>query len=201
MATESAQMQIRGATPEDRDVLFDVWLRAVQATHTFVSTADIESFMPLVRTYLGSSETEFWVLCDGDGAVMGFMGLAGHAVESLFLAPEFHRRGGGRRLIEQARAGRGALTVDVNEQNTAAVGFYTACGFIVGGQSELDDERAALSAAPHAARGTNTHSRLISDVTQTCWDSKRRNLNLLTRRGRPRICSMPSTGSSASPRT
>ena len=66
------------------------------------------------------------------------MGMGGPNVESLFLAPEFHRRGGGRRLIEHALARHRELTVDVNEQNTAAVDFYKACGFVVEGRSELD---------------------------------------------------------------
>jgi putative acetyltransferase len=129
---------IRPATPQDRSVLFDVWLRAVRSTHTFVADADIEAFKPLVRDYLASNETEFWVLCDDDGSIMGFMGIAGPRMESLFLAPEFHRRGGGRRLVAHARAMRGELTVDVNEQNTAAVDFYEACGFVVEDRSELD---------------------------------------------------------------
>lgn len=132
-------MTIRRATVDDRDVLFDVWLRAVGATHTFVSEADITSFQPLVRDYLASNATEFWVLCGADGAVMGFMGMAGSRIESLFLAPEFHRRGGGRRLIDHARSLADTLTVDVNEQNTAAVGFYKACDFVVEGRSELDE--------------------------------------------------------------
>lgn len=129
---------IRPGTPQDRDVLFELWLRSVRATHAFVADADIEAFKPLVRDYLASNETEFWVLCDGDGSIMGFMGIAGPTMESLFLVPEFHRRGGGRRLVEHARAMRGELTVDVNEQNTAAVDFYEACGFVVEGRSELD---------------------------------------------------------------
>jgi putative acetyltransferase len=128
---------IRHATADDRAGLFDIWLRSVRATHAFVSDADIESFMPLVRDYLASSEC--WVLCDADDGVMGFMGMAGSKMESLFLAPECHRRGGGRRFVEHARALRGELTVDVNEQNTAAVGFYKACGFVVEGRSELDE--------------------------------------------------------------
>jgi putative acetyltransferase len=132
-------VQIRRATPDERDVLFDVWLRSVRVTHTFVSEADVQSFMPLVRDYLASSGTQFWVLCDADGAVMGFMGMAGSKMESLFLTPEFQGRGGGRRLVEHARALHGELTVDVNEQNTAAVGFYKACGFVVEGRSELDE--------------------------------------------------------------
>ena len=171
MATESAQMQIRGATPEDRDVLFDVWLRSVQATHTFVSAADIESFMPLVRTYLGSTETEFWVLCDAEGAVMGFMGLAGHAVESLFLAPEFHRRGGGRRLIEQARASRGALTVDVNEQNTAAVGSIRPAASSLTADPSWTTTGGPIRCSTCGSR----HRQALAvdpDVTQTCWEQR-----------------------------
>ena len=70
---------------------------------------------------------------------MGFMGMAGSTMESLFLAPEFHRQGGGRRLVQHARARRGELTVDVNEQNTAAVDFYKACGFVVEGRLDLDE--------------------------------------------------------------
>jgi putative acetyltransferase len=133
------RMQVRRGTPEDRDVLFEVWLRSVEATHAFVSEADVQGFKPLVRDYLASNETEFWVLCDADGAVAGFMGMAGSKMESLFLAPEFHRRGGGRRLVEHARGRYDALTVDVNEQNAAAVAFYKACGFCVEGRSELDE--------------------------------------------------------------
>jgi putative acetyltransferase len=131
-------MQIRRVVSSDRDVMFDVWLRSVEATHAFVSDADIQAFKPLVRDYLASDGTEFWVLCDDDGTVAGFMGLAGSTMESLFLAPEFHRRGGGRRLVGHARALYGELTVDVNEQNTAAVAFYQTCGFVTEGRSEED---------------------------------------------------------------
>jgi putative acetyltransferase len=119
--------------------MFDVWLRSVEATHAFVSDTDLQAFKPLVRDYLASDKTEFWILCNTDGVVAGFMGMAGPIVESLFLAPEFHRRGGGRRLIQHALTRHRELTVDVNEQNTAAVEFYRACGFCVEGRSELDD--------------------------------------------------------------
>ncbi len=132
-------MGIRRALPADREVLFDIWLRSVQATHAFVSAEDIQCFIPMVRDYLASSEPEFWVLCSDTGAVMGFMGLSGSAMDSLFLAPEFHGQGGGRRLVRHAQALRGELTTSVNEQNEAACRFYEACGFVVEGRSELDD--------------------------------------------------------------
>jgi putative acetyltransferase len=133
-------MDIRLASSKDRTVLLDVWLRSVRTTHTFVSKEDIQSMIPQVRDYLAFSETEFWVLCDDYGTVQGFMGMSGSKMESLFLVPEFHRRGGGRQLVRHAQGRYGEVTVDVNEQNTAAYQFYEACGFVVDGRSELDDQ-------------------------------------------------------------
>jgi putative acetyltransferase len=131
-------MNIRRAIPTDREVLLSIWLSSVRATHVFLTEEDIQSFLPLVRDYLASNEAELWVLCSGTEAIMGFLGMAGSKIEALFLAPEFHRRGGGRRLVQHAQALRGDLTVDVNEQNPAACRFYEACGFVVEGRSELD---------------------------------------------------------------
>ena len=133
-------MEIRRAISTDPEVLLDVWQRSVRATHTFVSEDDIRSMTPQVRDYLASSEPEFWVLCDDSGVIRGFMGMSGSKIDSLFLAPEFQRRGAGGRLIEHAQALLAELTVDVNEQNVAARGFYEACWFVVDGRSELDEQ-------------------------------------------------------------
>lgn len=136
----ASRTDIRRAIPTDRATLLNVWLQSVRATHTFVSEEDIQAMIPQVRDYLASSEPELWVVCDDAGVIMGFMGMSGSKMESLFLAPEFHRRGAGRRLVRHAQALHGELTVDVNEQNVAARTFYEACGFVVEGRSELDDE-------------------------------------------------------------
>lgn len=135
----SSGLTVRRAVPSDGEALFDVWLRSARETHTFVSSEDLDSFAPLVREYVASPESELWVLSTAPGAVMGFMGLKESRIESLFLAPEFHRRGAGRRLVDHAKQLSGALSVDVNEQNADAVRFYAACGFVVEGRSELDD--------------------------------------------------------------
>jgi putative acetyltransferase len=132
-------MRIRRANPTEGNVLVDIWLRSVRATHTFLSEEDIQSLFPATRDYLTSDEPELWVLCADSGAIMGFMGMSGSEIAALFLAPEFRGRGGGRRLVQHAQEFRGELTVDVNEQNAAARRFYEACGFVVEGRSELDD--------------------------------------------------------------
>lgn len=137
--TEEGGWRIRRATPADRDCLMDIWSRSVRATHTFLTPADIAGLTPLVRDYLASSEPEFWVLESGARHAIGFMGMSGSKIDALFLAPEQHRKGGGRRLVHHARQLKGELSVDVNEQNPAACRFYRAMGFVVEGRSELDD--------------------------------------------------------------
>ncbi len=133
-------MNIRLANASDRDSLFDVWIRSVEATHSFVSRDDVAAIIPHVREYLAGGPTEFWVVCSDSGSIMGFMGMLDNVMESLFLAPEFHRRGAGSRLVQHAQAQHGELYVDVNEQNSSAVSFYQSCGFALEGRSELDGE-------------------------------------------------------------
>jgi putative acetyltransferase len=133
-------MLIRRATPTECEILLDRWLRSVQATHTFVSAEDIQAMTPHVRSYLSSSESEIWAACDADGTPFGFMGMSGSKMEALFLAPEFQGRGVGRLMVRHAQALHSELTVDVNEQNAAARRFYEACGFVVEGRSELDEQ-------------------------------------------------------------
>ena len=130
-------MNIRKAVVEDHCVLLEIWLRSVRATHTFMSEEDIQFILPLVRDH-ALKELEVWVLVADEGSIMGFMGLSGNKMEALFLGPEFIRRGGGRLLVEHARKLKGALHLDVNEQNPQARQFYEALGFVVEGRSELD---------------------------------------------------------------
>src|SRR4051794_28981597 len=130
-------MIIRRSDAADTEAIVDIWLRSVRATHDFLTEDDIASLLPLVRA-IAQSELEIWVLCSDEGAPMGFLGLSGAKIEALFLAPEYHRQGLGRRLVRHARELKGLLTVEVNEQNPAAVRFYEACGFVVVGRSELD---------------------------------------------------------------
>jgi putative acetyltransferase len=130
-------MTLREALPSDRDTVFDIWLRSVRATHTFLTEDDIQALAPLVPAEL--ARLELWVVCPEEGPPVGFMALSGAKVEALFIAPEWQRRGIGRRLLEHARGLKGPLTVDVNEQNPEAVRFYEACGFVVVGRSAVDE--------------------------------------------------------------
>ena len=133
----SGALIIREAAISDREAILDVWLRSVRATHAFLTEEHIQALLPEVRD-LALPALELWVLCAGQGEVIGFLGLSGASIEALFLCPRHLRRGGGRMLVEHARRLKGALTVDVNEQNPEALKFYEACGFEVVGRSPVD---------------------------------------------------------------
>jgi putative acetyltransferase len=130
--------KLREARPADVSTLVDLWHRSVRATHAFLSEDDIQLLLPRVREVLVSQQLELWMLCADPNTLIGFMGLSGNSLEAMFLDPQHLRAGHGRRLVEHARGLKGALTVDVNEQNSGARRFYEACGFTVVGRSELD---------------------------------------------------------------
>jgi putative acetyltransferase len=133
--------RIRQARAAETPALVALWERSVRATHDFLTEADIAELRPQVGEALDGGSLELWVLTGADDAPAGFMGLAGADVAALFLEPDRRGQGGGRRLVEHAQARHpGDLTVDVNEQNPAARGFYAALGFVVVSRSPLDGD-------------------------------------------------------------
>ena len=133
-------MHIRPLRQSEHPALLALWERSVRATHTFLAEADIVFYRPLVADIFAGDALELWVLTDEANGPLGFLGLTGNAIEALFHEPAHLGRGGGRRLVAHAQELRGgALTVDVNEQNAAARGFYEALGFDVVARSPLDE--------------------------------------------------------------
>lgn len=132
-------MSIRARVHADNPILLDLWHRSVRATHDFLSEDDIAQLLPQVRDrYLGA--VDVWVYEDIDDRPLGFIGLVGAQVEMLFLDPRWRGQGIGTRLLDHARELRGALTVDVNEHNPQAHGFYRRYGFTDVGRSPLDGQ-------------------------------------------------------------
>ena len=123
--------------PEEFPRVVEVWEASVRATHHFVREEDILSFIPLVRDGLPKTPALVCVRA-ADGRVAGFMGVAGDNVNMLFIHPDARGQGAGRRLLSHAVTVLGATTLDVNEQNGQALGFYLHMGFEVVGRSELD---------------------------------------------------------------
>ncbi len=131
-------MRIRASRAADVPRLFEIWQDAVAETHDFLSRDDRDFFAAIVRDrYLPAMP--FTVAADEADTPVAFLGMTGSKIDSLFVSPDQHKRGIGRRLIDHALEGHRVLTVDVNEQNEGAVGFYERLGFRRTGRSEVDD--------------------------------------------------------------
>lgn len=131
-------MLLTPATPTDFPALTTLWESAVRATHHFLGEDDIALFRPLVRDGYLPSAPWLRVARDGDGELLGFVGVEADKIEMLFVDPHRHGRGVGRALLELAVAECGARRVDVNEQNPGAVAFYRRMGFVVESRSAVD---------------------------------------------------------------
>ncbi|MDR2255002.1 MAG: acetyltransferase [Arthrobacter sp.] len=134
---------LRAGAEADHPALLRLWRRSVEATHRFLSPADVAALERLIgEVYLGAVRL---TVAMHDDAPVGFVGLSGGgaeplSIEMLFVDPDTHGRGVGTALLEDAAAGHELVLVDVNEQNPDALGFYVARGFEVAGRSELDGE-------------------------------------------------------------
>jgi putative acetyltransferase len=72
------------------------------------------------------------------GKLTGFLGVVERKIEMLFIHPAERGKGTGRLLTQFAIEQLQAYSVDVNEQNEQAVGFYKWMGFTVIGRTDTD---------------------------------------------------------------
>jgi len=127
---------IVAAGRKDYEKLIAVWESSVRATHHFLSENDIMTYRSLilteyfdqVRLYAAKFEEE----------VMGFIGINKKSIQMLFIHPDARGKGFGKTLIDFAKDKHDVNTVDVNEQNKQAVGFYEKLGFVTFERSEQD---------------------------------------------------------------
>lgn len=125
------------ASKNEYPEIIRIWEKSVRATHHFLKEEDIEYYKPLILDkYL--DVVELSVLRTENDEIVGFLGTTEKNIEMLFIHPDYFGIGLGRLLVEFAIEKLGTNTVDVNEQNERAVGFYKHCGFAVTERSELD---------------------------------------------------------------
>lgn len=90
---------------------------------------ELLTFFPTIRMQLAVDDRD---------QPQGFMFLHDGHLEALFINPNHHGQAIGKAFIARAVAAHPDLTVDVNEQNLAAIRFYEHMGFDPIGRSELD---------------------------------------------------------------
>lgn len=121
----------------ERERLIDIWQRSVRATHDFVEPEDFVFYRDMLRQERFRS-VEVMVSRDEDEKITGFIGLDGPHIDVLFIDPDYFGQGLGRTLLQYAVRERGCRTVDVNESNTGALGFYLKQGFRIVGRDKTD---------------------------------------------------------------
>lgn len=113
-----------------------VWESSVKATHDFLKPEDFEFYKNLVPQYLGAVALKS--LKDETGQILGFMGTADGNLEMLFVHAGARGLGVGKILLTHALQELGVTKVDVNRDNTQAIGFYEHFGFRTIAASEVD---------------------------------------------------------------
>lgn len=131
-------MNIRMSRPSEASDIIQIWKTSVDATHDFLTAHDRQAIEKEVVGFF--SETPVWVATNQEDQPLGFMFLHDGHLEALFVDASARGLGVGKALISYALALHPDLSVDVNEQNQQAVGFYQHMGFEVSGRSERDNQ-------------------------------------------------------------
>lgn len=124
-------------TVNEYEELITVWENSVRATHDFLTEESIQFYKSLIlKEYF--FEVDLFCHKNDRQKIDGFIGVAGDKLEMLFIDASERGKGTGKKLLGYAINERNVRRVDVNEQNTQAVGFYKHMGFQVVRRSELD---------------------------------------------------------------
>ncbi|WP_393970122.1 acetyltransferase [Kluyvera intermedia] len=131
-------VNIRMSRPSEAPEIIQIWRNSVDATHDFLTAHDRQEIEQEVVGFF--SETPVWVAANEEDHPLGFLFLHDGHLEALFVDASTRGLGVGKQLISHALALHPDLSVDVNEQNQQAVGFYQYMGFQVSGRSERDSQ-------------------------------------------------------------
>jgi putative acetyltransferase len=133
------EFRIVPARKDDFAEITDVWEASVRATHDFLTEEDVTRLRPLVlNKYLDAVNVD--CVKNTGGRIVGFIGILDDRIEMLFIDPAYRGKSVGKFLTRYATEEIGARKVDVNEQNTQAIGFYEHLGFEIIGRSPFDGQ-------------------------------------------------------------
>jgi len=124
------------AKRENYTELITLWEESVRATHYFLTDSAIEHYKLLIFDYYFDTLKLYCIR--KSETIIGFIGLKEKFIQMLFVNPNYMGKGIGTVLINYAIHNHHATTVDVNEQNTAALGFYKKIGFLVTSRTAKD---------------------------------------------------------------
>lgn len=111
----------------DLKKLSNIWFEASMKAHPFIGEKRLIEQRGLIEgEYLPKAETS--VACLG-GEAVGFISLLGSFIGGIFVAPDRQGLGIGRKLVADALARKGELSLEVYTENAQAMRFYKQLGF------------------------------------------------------------------------
>jgi putative acetyltransferase len=118
---------IREYENNDLDAVMSAWENASKVGHPFLTAEFLDLERQIIpKEYMPNADT--WV-AEYNGKVIGFISLNGNEVGAIFVQPEFHGLGAGRKLMDKAQELHGDLEVEVFEANSIGRNFYDNYGF------------------------------------------------------------------------
>jgi len=117
--------------------LSSIWFESSMKAHPFIGETRLTDQRRLIEgEYLPKAETSVACL---DGDAVGFISLLGSFIGGIFIAPDRQGLGVGRKLIADALARKGELSLEVYTENERAVRFYNRLGFHEVSRRDIDD--------------------------------------------------------------
>jgi putative acetyltransferase len=129
-------IMIRPCRSDESVRVIEIWRRAVDATHGFLTPEDRAAIDIEVCEFLPRAPLS--VAVDENDQPIAFMLIEDGHMEALFVDLAFRREGIGAALVRHGRQTNPTTTTDVNEQNAQAIAFYEKMGFRRTGRSEID---------------------------------------------------------------
>lgn len=128
---------IRAFKEFDLTAVMQIWLETNIKAHSFIPKEYWTGNYPLVEKVLPQAEIYVYEEDDSD-EIEGFIGLADHFIEGLFVREMTQSRGIGKQLLDYVKGIESGVSLGVYQKNTRAVSFYRREGFRVKSEN-VDD--------------------------------------------------------------
>lgn len=128
---------IRAFKESDLTAVMQIWLETNIKAHSFIPKEYWTGNYPLVEKVLPQAEIYVYEEDDSD-EIEGFIGLADHFIEGLFVREMAQSRGIGKQLLDYVKGIESGVSLGVYQKNTRAVSFYRREGFRVKSEN-VDD--------------------------------------------------------------
>ncbi len=118
---------IRKYKDSDIDAILEVWYQASRMAHPFLDADFMGMEKRKIRdVYIPNTTT--WVY-EKDDVILGFISMMGNEVGAIFVRPDMHGKGIGRKLMDYVATFFDVMEVEVFERNRVGRAFYDKYGF------------------------------------------------------------------------